>query len=52
MKLSNAARFICFFVAFVLFVIEAVRSKSLVAAGLAAWVLVALWDAGEAAFDG
>lgn len=45
--MSPEARFICLLVAIILFVIEAVRSKSLVAAGLAAWVLVPLWDAGE-----
>jgi hypothetical protein len=45
--MSNPARFICLLVAFILFVIEAVRSKSIVAAGLAAWVLVPLWDAGD-----
>jgi len=46
--MNNTARFICLLVAIILFVIETVRTKSLVAAGLAAWVLVPLWDAGEA----
>ena len=41
-------RAVCFIVAVVLFVVEAVRSKSLVAAGLAAFALVFAWDAAEA----
>ena len=45
--MSNGARFVCYLVALILFVIETVRSKSLVAAGLAAWVLVSTWDAME-----
>lgn len=46
--MNPTVRFACLLVAFVLFVIETVRTKSLVSAGLAAWVLVPLWDAGEA----
>lgn len=37
-------KFVCFLVAFILFVIEAWWHKSLTAAGLAAWVLVAVVD--------
>ena len=46
--MSPEARFVCFLVALILFVVEAIRSKSLVAAGLAAWVLVPTWDSLEA----
>lgn len=46
--MSNEVKFVCFLVAFILFVVEAVWHKSLTAAGLAAWVLVAVVDAGEA----
>lgn len=46
--MSNEARFVCLLVALILFVIEVVRTKSLLAAGLAAWVLVPTWDAMEA----
>lgn len=46
--MNPTARFICLLAAFILFLIETVRTKSLVSAGLAAWVLVPLWDAGEA----
>ncbi len=40
-------KFICFLVAFILFVIEAVWHKSLTATGLAAWVLVAVVDTAD-----
>ena len=46
--MSPEARFICLLVALILFVIEAIRAKSILAAGLAAWVLVPTWDAMEA----
>lgn len=45
--MNSTLRFVCFLVALVLFVVETVRTKSLVAAGLAAWVLVAAWDAAD-----
>jgi len=46
--MNPTVRFVCYLVALILFVVEAVRSKSLTAAGLAAWVLVAVVDTAEA----
>ena len=43
-----AANVVCFLAAFILFVIEAWWHKSLTAAGLAAWVLVAVVDTADA----
>ncbi len=40
-------KLVCFLVAFILFVVEAVWHKSLTAAGLAAWVLVAVVDTAD-----
>ena len=46
--MNSTARFVCYLIALILFVIEAIRTKSLVAAGLAVWVLVPTWDSLEA----
>lgn len=46
--MNKTARFACYLIALVLFVVEFARSRSLIAAGLAAAVLVAVWDSGEA----
>lgn len=46
--MNTKLKFVCFLAALILFVIEAVWHKSLTAAGLAAWVLVAVVDTGDA----
>ncbi len=45
--MNNTARLICYLVALILFVVETVRTKSLVSAGLAAWVLVNVVDTAD-----
>jgi hypothetical protein len=46
--MSLELKLVCYLAAFILFVIETIRTKSLTAAGLAAWVLVAVVDTADA----
>lgn len=46
--MSVEARLVCYLIAFILFIVEAVRARSLGWAAAAAFTLVPLWDALEA----